>query len=117
MDGKTPAGSSMDDSGSDTLRLAPVKVLAHCKAVLRLLTSAANVGAPCPSNAHLARAAGIVSTAAASGYVALLENLGVITVQRGQNRRIVTITATGKRTRGDITAAHVGGSRHAQVAA
>lgn len=117
MDRKTPAGSSMDDSGDQNLRLKPMHVPPQCVAILRRLTAAANSGAACPSNAVLASAAGIASTGAASDQVALLEAMGVITVARGQNHRVVTIVSTGRSTAGHVRVAHVGGARRAQVAA
>ncbi len=40
--------------------------------------------------------------ATGAGIVATLETMGMISVERGSNSRVVTITATGKRTAGKV---------------
>lgn len=70
------------------------------KAVLRLLTRAANRGQACPTNAELARALGLKDAVAASYRVRRLVRENKIRVEEPgpTERRVVTIVATGKST-------------------
>lgn len=79
-----------------------------------LIEKAANAGAPCPTNEAIARHMRIRSIGTASGYLSRLRDLGVIRLERGQNSRIVTIVATGRRTSGPPSAAHVSRGRVAE---
>jgi hypothetical protein len=69
--------------------------------VLRLLKRAAARGEPCPTNAELARAAGLKDALAASYRIRRLVKDGLIQVEGPDptERRVVTIVATGQRTR------------------
>jgi hypothetical protein len=79
-----------------------IAVPERVKITLAMLTRAANDGAPCPSNDEIAERIGAESSATAVRTIALLEVMGCITVQRGNDRRVVTIVATGKCTAGTI---------------
>ncbi len=69
--------------------------------VLRMLTRAADQGLACPTNAELARRAGLRDAAAASYRVRRLVAAGQIIVEEPSplERRVVTIVATGRKTR------------------
>lgn len=71
-------------------------------AVLRVLTRAANFAMPGPTHAEIARAVGLKDHEAARYLVRKLISAGSIRVEdRGPRaRRIYTIVATGKRTKG-----------------
>ncbi|AYJ87645.1 hypothetical protein D3Y57_19100 [Sphingomonas paeninsulae] len=71
---------------------------AHAQTILRILTAAANAGDQCPTNGVLAEAIGALSISAPANAISLLEAIGLITVERGSCRRMVTIVATGKST-------------------
>jgi len=75
----------------------------HEKAVLKLVTHAAEMGEPCPSNLVIADVTGSTS---GSALVASLERKGLIRVERGNSKRVVTILATGRRTAGQIRKPH-----------
>jgi hypothetical protein len=72
----------------------------HDEAVFRLLKRRANLGQPCSTNAEIATEIGLPNADAASYRVRKLHAAGLIRVEdRGPNeRRIVTIVETGKRT-------------------
>lgn len=68
------------------------------KIVLKALTEAADKGAPCPSNIELS---GMVSPGNLGSPYKIMDQLeyrGLITIVRGTNWRVVTITETGKST-------------------
>ncbi len=69
--------------------------------VLRQLARAAGRGEPCPTNAELARAVGLKDAVAASYRMRRLVKDGAIVVEEPSpiERRVVTIVATGKKTR------------------
>ncbi len=67
-----------------------------------ILERAANAGATCPTNVELADLLGYSSGNGPSGLVNLLEVSGLITVERSNMGRVVTIAKTGKRTGGII---------------
>jgi hypothetical protein len=71
------------------------------RAVLRLLVQAANRDAPCPTNAEIAVRVGLNGSVAASYRMRRLVRDGLIQVEEPGplERRIVTIVATGKKTR------------------
>ncbi|MBJ7442866.1 MAG: winged helix-turn-helix domain-containing protein [Sphingobium sp.] len=71
------------------------------RAVLRLLVQAANRDAPCPTNAEIAVRVGLTGSVAASYRMRRLVRDGMISVEEPGpcERRIVTIVATGKKTR------------------
>jgi hypothetical protein len=86
-------------------RLANLRSLdpsCRVKVVMSLLSRAAEDGARCPNNPEIAYRIGAGSPASAARSVALLETMGLITVERGHMSRVVTIVATGKRTAGAI---------------
>lgn len=66
--------------------------------IYRALVRAANCAAPCPSGDELAMICGLDPTTTVY-HLRQLERRGMIQVQRYQRSRIVTITATGNRTR------------------
>lgn len=74
---------------------------ATTRMVLQQLRQAANRGEPCPTNAELARVVGLKDAVAASYRVRRLVKDGAIIVEAPSplERRVVTIVATGKRTR------------------
>lgn len=69
---------------------APIRVLAA-------LSEAAEQGAPCPTNEELGVSLGIVCSCVPH-VVARLQKAGRIVIERGGNRRRITIVATGKQT-------------------
>jgi hypothetical protein len=68
-----------------------------------ILCRAAANGAICPTNDVLADVLGLSRADKASGYIALLETMGFITVQRGRKNRVVTIVKTGHKTAGFVS--------------
>lgn len=74
---------------------------ATTRMVFQLLRRAARCGAPCPTNAELARIVGLKDAVAASYRVRRLVKDGVIRVEEPGplERRVVTIVATGMQTR------------------
>ncbi|WP_294195882.1 hypothetical protein [uncultured Sphingomonas sp.] len=85
---KAPPRSAIDDED-------PTEI------VFRALKRAANFGQPCPTNADLARAAGLRDAVAASYRVRLLRQAKRIVIdEQGPGQpRIVTIVGTGKSTK------------------
>lgn len=69
---------------------------------LWMFEHAANAGRPAPSNAEIAVACDLARTNSACIVVNRLVKRGLISVERGSISRVVTITATGKRTAGTI---------------
>jgi hypothetical protein len=74
--------------------------------VMRILVAAADAGEPCPSNLTIASAVGSSSMATGASCIALLESMNLISVERGNCSRVVTIVATGKRTAGKVAKGH-----------
>ena len=74
--------------------------------VFALIKAAAEYGAPCPKNGEIAAAIGLSSPSAVSGHISLLVTAGLITVERGNSSRVVTIVKTGKRTAGSVVKPH-----------
>lgn len=73
--------------------------------VYEILVAAADAGECCPSNSALgARIDG--SAVQASDILRRLERRGVIMVARGNNSRLVTIVASGRRTAGPVPEPH-----------
>ena len=68
-----------------------------------IICRAAAANQPCPSTQDMADMLGLSRADKASGYVALLEAMGFITVQRGRKNRVVVINKTGARTAGIAT--------------
>ncbi len=79
-----------------------IAVPERVKIVMRMLEGAANADLRCPSNCEIAAALGASSPSVSAGTVALLEAMGLISVERGRMARVVTIVASGKRTQGVI---------------
>lgn len=69
--------------------------------ILKILTTAAAKGQACPTNAELAKRAGLSGAVAASYRVRRLVQSGAIVVEEPSplERRVVTIVATGAQTR------------------
>lgn len=65
-----------------------------------LLTTCANEGRAVPSNAELANFLELEQTTSAIEALKRLERRGLVTVQRFNNSRVVTITSTGQSTAG-----------------
>jgi hypothetical protein len=74
--------------------------------ILNHLIDVAERCAPCPTNDALCALVGWQSTSAASVALSQMESEGLIAIERGQNSRIVTIIATGKRTSGEVPRPH-----------
>lgn len=74
--------------------------------VFRMIESAAKAGRVCPTNNDIVEQIDARSTSQASAIVSRLERFGLIKIERGNCSRVATIVATGKRTRGEITAPH-----------
>ncbi len=74
--------------------------------VLAAIEDCAERGLPCPTNADLARAAGLRSGQAASYRLGRLAELGKVRVRRepGSDLRVVTICETGLSTSAGVTA-------------
>lgn len=73
------------------------------KEILAIISRAAEAGQACPSNTMFADLTGSTN---ASEIISSLERKGMIRVQRGNSKRVVTIIATGKRTAGEIKRPH-----------
>lgn len=71
----------------------------------RILSRAARAGLPCPKNGELAERLGVTNSTA-SEWVTRLERAGRITVLRGLNNRVVTLTDTGESTAGEVSKEH-----------
>ncbi|CAD7335268.1 winged helix-turn-helix domain-containing protein [Sphingomonadales bacterium 56] len=69
--------------------------------IMKILTAAAEKAQPCPTNAELARRVGLSGAVAASYRMRRLVAAGDIVVEEPSpiERRVVTIVATGKKTR------------------
>lgn len=78
---------------------APVAVPERITRVMAMLDRAAEAESACPSNEDIAWAIGAQSAHAGSNAIALLEALGLITVQRRHQARRITIVSTGKSTK------------------
>lgn len=70
-----------------------------------LLRQAAERNETCPTNKVLAVRFGCGTTAIVSA-LHFLESNGMIAVERGNDRRVVTIRATGQRTLGKVAVPH-----------
>lgn len=70
---------------------------------LGMIERAARQGRAAPGNAEIAVACGYESRASAAGLVARLAQAGTIAVERFQTARVITIVATGQRTRAPDT--------------
>lgn len=75
-----------------------ITVPERVKTIMAMLNAAAENGEECPSNSVLSVGAGCKRDTAINA-VSLLEAMGVITVERGRAWRVVTIVATGKKTK------------------
>jgi DNA-binding transcriptional regulator YhcF (GntR family) len=73
--------------------------------IFGLLKQAAERGERCPTNRMLGERFGCGDQAIVSAFH-FLESCGMITVERGNDRRVVTICATGKRTLGTVKKPH-----------
>lgn len=74
--------------------------------IYAMLERAAEAGAVCPSNLAMAAAIGAGSVSSGPRALSRLEKRGLIRVMRGACNRVVVITATGKRTAGEVTTPH-----------
>lgn len=74
--------------------------------VLKMIESAAERGEKCPSNDCIAGAIGAASPSSGPTVLDRLARRGLITVERGNMLRVVTILATGKRTAGVVKRDH-----------
>lgn len=75
-------------------------------AVLNAIKRAAAAGRPCPTNDILAGIIGAGSVSTPARCIKRLERKGLISVQRGNSQRVVTVAATGQRTAGHIEHPH-----------
>lgn len=75
----------------------------RAKVAMTMLRCAAENNVSCPTNSMIATAIGASSMSGGANIVSFLEKVGMIKVERGRSERVVTICATGKRTRGSIT--------------
>lgn len=69
--------------------------------ILDMITQAAEAGEKCPINQAMADAVGCKERSV-SRVIHNLATMGLISVERNNTVRLVTITATGKRTHGEI---------------
>lgn len=76
----------------------------RARVVMSILRRAAENGDECPGNALIATAIGSNSPSGGSNIIAFLEANGMISVERSRTARVVTICATGQKTRGNIAA-------------
>jgi DNA-binding transcriptional regulator YhcF (GntR family) len=74
--------------------------------LFRIISQAADYGHQCPSNKILAERIGYKSAARVADAISFLSTAGMITVERANNARVVTITATGKKTAGEVEKPH-----------
>lgn len=74
--------------------------------VLAIIRAAADAGEKCPTNSEIANRVGYSSMSGPADAIHILESSGVISVQRGQASRVVTIMATGKSTAGTVKGVH-----------
>src|SRR5688572_4142661 len=73
--------------------------------IFALLKQAAERREPCPTNRTLGERFGCGDQAIVSAFY-FLEANGMIAVERGNDRRVVTIAATGQRTAGRVRKPH-----------
>lgn len=73
---------------------------------LKILTERAEHGLACPTNNELCELLGYDSPAAPARIIKQLENRRLISVERGQVTRVITVLATGDRTAGQVGQAH-----------
>lgn len=66
--------------------------------IYRLISDAADAGAPAPTNAELCASVDLRAVSTVSGIVSTLEERRMIKVQRTADARIITVTATGRST-------------------
>lgn len=74
--------------------------------VLRMIVRAAERGEKCPTNDCIAAAIGAASPSSGPTVLDRLARRGLITVERGNMLRVVTVLATGKRTAGVVKRDH-----------
>jgi hypothetical protein len=74
-----------------------------CAQLYQVLCRCAVENTACPTNKEIAQTFGLSSTASGAALIKYLETDGFITVKRYAQARIITITATGKKTAGDVT--------------
>lgn len=79
---------------------------ANAKAVMAMLERAVEAGYPCPSNYEIAAALGAGSISIGPAVLDQLARAGLISIERGQRTRVVTVIANGKRTAGVIGLKH-----------
>jgi hypothetical protein len=79
-----------------------IPVNERIKVTMQMLVRAAENKCDCPGNAEIATAIGAASMSAGANIISTLETMGLIQVQRGRMSRVVTIVATGARTKGAI---------------
>lgn len=73
--------------------------------IFAILKQAAERGEACPTNAALRERFG-VGQSVISNALAFLEANGMISVERGNDQRVVTIRATGHKTAGEVRKPH-----------
>jgi hypothetical protein len=76
----------------------PVAAADRPRIVMEMLTSAADLGQPCPTNASIAERLGAKSDRVALETLSVLEAQGLITVRRFHASRVVTIRESGRST-------------------
>ncbi len=94
------------DDGGETVMAHKEHAVDRAARVLAIIRSAADAGEKCPTNLEIADRVGYASISGPANAINLLEASGVITVQRGQASRVVTIVATGRSTAGRVRWAH-----------
>lgn len=72
----------------------------------RILKSCAESNQKCPTNGEFCELLGMDSVGATSGVLSRLEKRGLISIERGQCCRVVTITETGQKTAGTVPTPH-----------
>jgi hypothetical protein len=93
MDMTNSAGAAMAASATEKPR-----AVGSADAVLAVLTAAAEVGAPCPSNLDLSHMLGASTRGAGGGVIRRLLDRGLIRVDGRGTSRVITIVASGKST-------------------
>jgi DNA-binding FadR family transcriptional regulator len=74
--------------------------------LFRIISQAADHGERCPTNKMLAERIGYKSASTVGEAISFLAVAGMITVERANNARVITITATGKKTAGEVKNPH-----------
>jgi hypothetical protein len=74
--------------------------------ILGQLIACANENRPCPTNDQLCGLIGANSTNSVPRILDQLADAGWIKIERGHNRRVVQIVATGQRTAGTAGSSH-----------